>query len=136
MERALNLAGDTNAVAWSMLAGMSTWLMGIDPPLRILILLTVLDIVLGFWGAVKYRELNSTKAKDGMAKNFAIVVIPMIASHFVVGTGYVPVVDGIVSFFILSQAISVLENWISLGLPFKQEWVAFFDEQKIKNREE
>ncbi|KRN77622.1 hypothetical protein IV67_GL001466 [Weissella minor] len=43
--------------------------------------------------------------------------------------------DGLIAFLALSEAGSVLENWIAMGLPFKEEWRRFFDEKKLEQKE-
>ncbi len=93
------------------------------------------DLFLGFSRAISLKKFNSTIGLAGITKHVTVLVVPMLLYPFVDVMGYGSVADGIIAFLALSEGGSVLENWIAMGLPFKEEWRRFFDEKKLEQKE-
>lgn len=93
------------------------------------------DLFLGFGRAISLKKFNSTICLAGITKHVAVLVVPMLLYPFVDIMGYGSVADGLIAFLALSEGGSVLENWIAMGLPFKEEWRSFFDEKKLEQKE-
>lgn len=100
-----------------------------------LVMLVFADLVLGFGRAIVLRKFNSTIGLAGITKHVMLLIIPMMLYPFVDLMGYSTVADAAIAFLAFSEAGSVLENWIALGLPFKPKWRQFFDEKKLEQKE-
>ncbi|MHA7612284.1 phage holin family protein [Weissella viridescens] len=97
--------------------------------------LTIVDILLGTAKAFSQKKINSTIAKEGMTKNLMILVVPALLLPLADLMGYADPALTLLTFLVLAQGYSVLENWIALGLPFKESWRNYFDDEKIKQKE-
>lgn len=102
---------------------------------QILIFATFADMFLGAARGFALRKWNSTISIKGIAKHTAIVVVPMFVYPFVDMMGFGYVGDAGITFLAFAQASSVMENWIALGLPFKDSWKKYFDNKKIEQKE-
>lgn len=100
-----------------------------------LVVLTIVDILMGTAKAFLHKKLNSTVAKEGAVKNSMIIVVPALLLPIADLMGYADPANALLSFIVLAQVYSVLENWIALGLPFKESWRSYFDDEKIKQKE-
>lgn len=100
-----------------------------------LVALVFADLALGVGRSISQHKFNSTIALSGVTKHALILIVPLMLYPFADVLGYTSIGDTILSFLVLSQAGSVLENWISLGLPFRPEWRKFFDDKKIEQKE-
>lgn len=101
----------------------------------LLVALVFADLILGFGRAIALKKFNSTIGLAGITKHVMVLIVPMLIYPFVDIIGYGSVADGLIAFLALSEAGSVLENWIAMGLPFKEEWRRFFDEKKLEQKE-
>jgi len=81
----------------------------------------MLDILSGLARAFVQRQLSSSVSWNGMVKKCLILVIVALAWRLdiVIGAGSL-LRDATVIFFVVSEALSVLENTVAAGLPVPQ----------------
>lgn len=101
---------------------------------QILIAAVFFDVLLGTARGISLKKINSTISVNGLAKHAMIVIVPMFLYPYVDIMGYGYFGDAVVAYLSFTQCTSLMENWISLGLPFKEEWRQFFDEKKIEQK--
>ena len=88
------------------------------------------DIFLGIIKAIVSKSLNSTISAHGLLKHCLLILIPplTIPIFFALGYGdYWTVFETLVLF---TQALSLAENWIALGLPFPEVIAKYLDNKK------
>lgn len=91
---------------------------------------SLVDIFLGIIKAVVSKSLNSTISAYGLLKHCLLILIPplTIPIFFALEYGdYWTVFETLVLF---TQALSLAENWIALGLPFPEVIAKYLDNQK------
>ena len=83
-----------------------------------LVTVMVLDIVSGLARAFVQKQVSSNVSWNGMVKKSLVFVIVALAARLdtIVGAGSL-LKDATVTFFIVSEALSVLENTAAAGLP-------------------
>lgn len=85
--------------------------------LKVLIFIILLDILTGIVKSAINGRLNSSIGLVGLLKHILIMVtnifIVMFSPLFELET----VATSLVLFFLVQYGISILENWISMGLP-------------------
>lgn len=110
-----------------------------NPAIKVLLVLTALDVFFGVLRAIKERDTNSTIGIDGLIRKtgmllavFVIRIIDMITGVNFIGflpkeiLTYMPLKTiGIASFFcilyILFEALSVLKNMYKCGIPIPKK---------------
>lgn len=92
---------------------------GWDQPLKILVLLIVVDYVTGVLGAIRNKKLNSEVMYwGGVRKGIVLVVIILAAMLDNLVGGDVPIFrTGAVYFYASREGLSVVENLGILGVP-------------------
>ena len=96
-----------------------TWLFGAwDIPIIFLIIVMVLDYITGIIKAKINKELSSDIGLKGIARKFLILAIVMIAVLLdrLLNTGTWGFRSLACYFYIANEALSILENAITLGL--------------------
>ena len=90
---------------------------GWDVALSTLLTLTVLDFLTGVLTAIVNKNLSSQLAAKGIVRKIGIYIL--IAAISVGGTalGNRDLRDIIIGFFIVSEIVSIVENWAAFGLP-------------------
>jgi len=91
---------------------------GLDALLSALVAMIIIDFISGLIKAVALREVASEKMLIGGAKKVGIMFIVAVANIIcsVLETDDI-LRSMIISYFIASESISILENWSMLGLP-------------------
>jgi toxin secretion/phage lysis holin len=88
------------------------------PPMTALLILMVADFVSGWLRASEQKDLSSEKAWKGTARKFGMVGIMIILGQqmdtFLATTFWR---NAIVLLYCASEALSILENAVALGLP-------------------
>lgn len=110
-----------------------------NPAIKVLLVLTALDVFFGVLRAIKERDTNSTIGIDGLIRKtgmllavFIIRIIDMITGVNFIGfipqevLQYLPLKSiGIASFFcilyILFESLSVLKNMYKCGIPIPKK---------------
>lgn len=111
-----------NAISkWlAVLGGAFVWLMGgWDTFLIALLTLMGVDYVTGVIKAINKKELSSKKGMDGIAKK--IYIIAVVAVAVVCERIGIPTVrEMTIVFFVVNEALSILENAGAMGLPIPE----------------
>lgn len=100
-----------------------------------LVALVFADLALGVGRAIAQHKFNSTIGIVGVVNHALMLIIPIMLYPFADVLGYASIGDGFLTFLVVTQAGSVLENWIAAGLPFRPEWRKLFDNKKIEQKE-
>ena len=106
------------AIIMPVALGISTFFGGWTSAMTTLIVLMLLDIVSGVARAFVQRQLSSSVSWNGMVKKCLVFVIVALGHRLdlVVGAGSV-LRDAVVTFFIVSEGLSIIENAVAAGLP-------------------
>lgn len=88
--------------------------------LQILVWLIVLDIFTGFIKSFKVKTSNSTTGLFGVLKHTLVILLTMIVNVYLPLFGYENIANAIVLYLMLCYLISLLENWVLIGLPAPQ----------------
>ena len=94
-----------------------TWMLGAwDTPLRILILLMILDYISGVLKGYINKELSSDIGFKGIARIFFILILAVMLDRLLnTGTWIFRTIT--CYFYIANEGISLLENGVVLGVP-------------------
>lgn len=101
----------------------------------ILLILIGLDVVSGIIKGSREHSIKSSVANLGIAKKVSIlfvIIVANIADLFFKANGVV--VNGTVSFYLIGEAISVLENCAIIGVPLPdmlKKRLGILDEKKL-----
>ena len=91
---------------------------GLDPLIRTLVVLIVLDIISGLAVAYVKQEVQSDSSRKGMIKK-ALMLVLVGAAHTFNATqplGF-DAASGVAGFFALTELISIIENCANVGVP-------------------
>lgn len=97
---------------------LSSWWVS-RPILTTLALLTTLDVIAGILKAVADKRLNSTTSYIGMSKKammFVVIGVVEVLQPFLT----IPITQMVTMFYVLTEAISIIEQAASIGLPLPQ----------------
>lgn len=85
--------------------------------LKVLIFIILLDILTGIVKSAVNGRLNSSIGLVGLLKHILIIVTNIFIIMFSPLFELETVATSLVLFFLVQYGISILENWISMGLP-------------------
>jgi len=90
---------------------------GWDVALQSLITLSVLDFITGVITAIANKNLSSNTAVKGIAKKIGIytLIAVVVAGGTYLGNNDLRSI--VIGFFIVSEIVSIVENWADFGLP-------------------
>ena len=108
------------AVISSVLGSVAYWLGGLDQLLAALMTLVVLDYASGLIAAWHNKELSSRIGFQGIAKKIMTMAVVVLA-YTVQGVAGIPLREITIMFFIVNEALSVLENAAEIGLPIPEK---------------
>lgn len=105
---------------------------GFDSLLISLLIIMGLDFLTGVCKAIYKKELNSTIGVKGILKKFGYLLIVILATLFdrLISDGSMAIRTLVIYFFIANEAISILENWGTLGLPLPKKLYDVFEKLK------
>ena len=96
-----------------------TWLLGgWDIALQTLLVFLILDYITGVLKAIHDKKLSSEAGMRGIIKKVGYLIIVIVANFLDIAignTGAIHVV--VIYFFVANEGISIMENWIGMGLP-------------------
>lgn len=109
------------AVITPVAVAISAFFGGWTAAMTTLVTVMVLDIVSGLARAFVQKQVSSNVSWNGMVKKSLVFVIVALAARLdtIVGAGSL-LKDATVTFFIVSEALSVLENTAAAGLPIPE----------------
>lgn len=109
------------------------WLGGIDTILICLAAMIVIDYLTGVLSAIYTKTLSSDIGFKGIAKKVCILLI--VALSFIIETatgGAFAIREIVIIFFIVNEAISLLENAGKMGLPIPDKLTDILQQLKSK----
>jgi len=107
-----------NFITGTLLTTIVYFLGGWDVALEALLIMIALDYGTGILKAIHQKKLNSEVGAKGIVKKvgYLIVVAVCVMLDRIVGdTGTIRTV--VIYFFVANEGISLMENWIGMGLP-------------------
>ena len=90
------------------------------------------DIFLGIIKAIVSKSLNSTISAWGLLKHCLLILIPPLTIPIFFALGYGDYWNVFETLVLFTQALSLSENWIALGLPFPEVLAKYLDNEKKK----
>lgn len=106
------------------LGGWLGWLFGgLDGFLTVLIIFVILDYVSGILRAGVERKLSSVIGFRGLARKmamFVMVIIGHLVDDMLIGYGGI-LRTAVIFFYCANEALSILENVTSIGLPIPKK---------------
>lgn len=105
---------------------------GFDSLVLSLIIVMAIDYITGVCKGIYYKKLNSTIGLKGILKKFGYLLIVILATLFdnIIHDESMAIRALVIYFFISNEAISILENWGSLGLPLPKKIFDVFEKLK------
>lgn len=122
-----------NFITGTMLTTIVYFLGGWDLALEILLLMIVLDYITGVFKAIFNKKLNSEVGIKGIIKKVGyliIVAVSVMLDRIVADTGAIRNV--VIFFFVANEGISIVENWVAMGLPMPQIVIDTLEQIKHK----
>lgn len=114
---------------------LAYWLGGIDQLLTALIAMVVMDYLTGLLSAWHNKALSSRIGFRGIAKKIMTLAIIALACT-VEGLAGVPLREITIMFFIVNEALSILENAAEIGLPLPPKLKAVLKQLKGTDNEQ
>ena len=105
---------------------------GFDSLILSLIIAMVIDYITGVCKGIYHKKLNSTIGLKGILKKIGYLLIVILATLFdnIIHDESMAIRALVIYFFISNEAISILENWGSLGLPLPKKIFDVFEKLK------
>jgi len=91
---------------------------------------SLVDIFLGIIKAVISKSLNSTISAYGLLKHCLLILIPPLTIPIFFALEYGDYWNVFETLVLFTQALSLAENWIALGLPFPESIAKYLDNEK------
>ena len=91
---------------------------------------SLVDIFLGIIKAIVSKSLNSTISAYGLLKHFLLILIPPLTIPIFFALEYGDYWSVFETLVLFTQALSLAENWIALGLPFPEAIAKYLDNEK------
>lgn len=122
-----------NFFTGTVFATITYFLGGWDMALEILLVMIVLDYITGVFKAIFNKKLNSEVGIKGVIKKVGyliIVAVSVMLDRIIGDTGAIRNV--VIFFFVANEGISLVENWVAMGLPMPQIIVDTLEQIKQK----
>lgn len=105
---------------------------GFDSLVISLIIEMAIDYITGVCKGIYHKKLNSTIWLKGILKKFGYLLIVILATLFdnIIHDESMAIRALVIYFFISNEAISILENWGSLGPPLPKKIFNVFEKLK------
>ena len=125
----IQLVGSALMSAFTFLLG------GFDSLLTTLFVFMFIDYLTGILKGIYNKEINSKIGLKGIIKKFGYIMKVILATFFdrIINDGNTAVRTLVLYFFVSNEAISILENWASLGLPLPKKLFEIFSSLKSEN---
>lgn len=101
--------------------------------LEILLWMIVLDYLTGVFKAIFNKKLNSEVGIKGVIKKVGYLIIVAVAvmlDRIIGDTGAIRNI--VIFFFVANEGISLVENWVAMGLPMPQVIIDTLEQIKQK----
>lgn len=101
-----------------------------SPYIHGLFWLIFIDIVTGYAKGIKLKKFDSKVGTNGLIRHFIVLVVMILIGTYARALGYQNFSVAACVFFITNYAVSVLENWEALGMPFPATLKPFFNQMR------
>lgn len=104
-------------------AAAVAWFLAFPTVLDVLLALIALDVITGFWCAWFHHRIQSTRMFVGGLKKCGIIIVVglvYLVQHALNNTvllSSIPLAEMVCVYYILSEALSILENLALMGVP-------------------
>ncbi len=122
-----------NFITGTLFTGITYFLGGWDMALEILLWMIVLDYLTGVFKAIFNKKLNSEVGIKGVIKKVGYLIIVAVAvmlDRIIGDTGAIRNI--VIFFFVANEGISLVENWVAMGLPMPQVIIDTLEQIKQK----
>ena len=122
-----------NFITGTLFTGITYFLGGWDMALEILLWMIVLDYLTGVFKAIFNKKLNSEVGIKGVIKKVGCLIIVAVAvmlDRIIGDTGAIRNI--VIFFFVANEGISLVENWVAMGLPMPQVIIDTLEQIKQK----
>ena len=112
---------------------VATYLIGgIDNLLTALIILIIIDYVTGILKSIYQKNFKIKINIEGVIRKVGYYFIVILATilDYIIGDSSMAIRTLTIYFFIANEAISILENWASIGLPLPKKLYEIFENLK------
>lgn len=101
---------------------------GIDNSFKILLTFIIIDYLTGIIKAIYKKDISSKIGIKGIVKKIGYIFIVIVAALFdrLIGDSSMAVRSLTIFFFASNEAISILENWGTIGLPLPKKLYQVF----------
>ena len=122
-----------NFITGTLFTGITYFLGGWDMALEILLWMIVLDYLTGVFKDIFNKKLNSEVGIKGVIKKVGYLIIVAVAvmlDRIIGDTGAIRNI--VIFFFVANEGISLVENWVAMGLPMPQVIIDTLEQIKQK----
>ncbi len=122
-----------NFITGTLFTGITYFLGGWDMALEILLWMILLDYLTGVFKAIFNKKLNSEVGIKGVIKKVGYLIIVAVAvmlDRIIGDTGAIRNI--VIFFFVANEGISLVENWVAMGLPMPQVIIDTLEQIKQK----
>lgn len=122
-----------NFITGTLFTGITYFLGGWDMAIEILLWMIVLDYLTGVFKAIFNKKLNSEVGIKGVIKKVGYLIIVAVAvmlDRIIGDTGAIRNI--VIFFFVANEGISLVENWVAMGLPMPQVIIDTLEQIKQK----
>lgn len=122
-----------NFITGTLFTGITYFLGGWDMALEILLWMIVLDYLTGVFKAIFNKKLNSEVGIKGVIKKVGYLIIVAVAvmlDRIIGDTGAIRNI--VIFFFVANEGISLVENWVAMGLPMPKVIIDTLEQIKQK----
>lgn len=122
-----------NFITGTLFAWVTYLLGGWDMAIKILLWMIFLDYITGVFKAIFNKKLNSEVGTKGIIKKVGyliIVAVSVMLDKIIGDTGAIRNV--VIFFFVANEGISIVENWVAMGLPMPQIIIDTLEQLKHK----
>lgn len=103
------------------------------PVIVYIVIASIVDITMGLIKAGVGKRFNSTISSAGILKHVAMVIIPVLTSPlFDLISGGGAYWTAFTYLILVTMILSIVENWIAVGLPFPDSLKHYLDDEKTK----
>lgn len=103
-----------------------------DPLVKAILLAVLLDFITGLSKAIAEHRLNSTTSSKGLMKQFAYTTVPALSMFLFDVLGGHDLWHPFLMLCLYTVILSIIENWVALGLPFPEQISKYIDSEKTK----
>ena len=89
----------------------------LSPEVKLLLSLVLFDVLTGIVKSAVKKKLSSTIGIAGLLKHTLVMVTMATISLFAPIYGVSEYATLLISFYCLQYALSIIENWVAIGLP-------------------